>query len=37
MVAPLAGRLPVGRSWGVGRTVPRPAEHRFRDRWREGL
>jgi L-lactate dehydrogenase complex protein LldF len=37
MVAPLAGRLPVGRSWGTGRTVPRPAERRFRDRWREGL
>ena len=37
MVAPLAGRLPVGRSWGAGRTVPRPAERRFRDLWREGL
>ena len=37
MVAPLAGRLPVGRSWGAGRTVPRPAARRFRDRWREGM
>ena len=37
MVAPLAGRLPVGRSWGAGRTVPRPAERRFRDLWREGM
>src|SRR5262245_30110345 len=36
-VAPLAGRLPVGRAWGSGRTVPRPAERRFRDLWREGL
>jgi L-lactate dehydrogenase complex protein LldF len=37
MVAPLAGRLPLGRSWSAGRTVPRPADHRFRDRWREGM
>jgi L-lactate dehydrogenase complex protein LldF len=33
----LAGRLPVGRSWAAGRTVPRPAAERFRDRWRDGL
>jgi L-lactate dehydrogenase complex protein LldF len=37
MVAPLAGRLPVGRSWGAGRTMPQPAERRFRDLWRDGL
>jgi L-lactate dehydrogenase complex protein LldF len=33
----LAGRLPVGRSWASGRTIPRPAAERFRDRWRAGL
>ena len=33
----LAGHLPVGRSWAAGRTVPRPADERFRDRWRAGL
>lgn len=31
----LAGKLPVGRSWASGRTVPRPATERFRDRWRD--
>ncbi|HEX6166233.1 MAG TPA: lactate utilization protein LutB domain-containing protein, partial [Acidimicrobiales bacterium] len=36
-VAGLAGRLPVGRDWAAGRTVPRPAAERFRDRWRRGL
>ena len=30
----LAGRLPVGRDWAAGRAVPRPADERFRDRWR---
>ena len=35
--ADLAGRLPVGRAWAAGRTVPRPAGERFRDRWRAGL
>ena len=35
--ADLAGRLPVGRDWAAGRTVPRPADDRFRDRWRRGL
>ncbi|MFO7279614.1 MAG: LutB/LldF family L-lactate oxidation iron-sulfur protein [Thermoanaerobacterales bacterium] len=35
--APLAGRLPVARGWAAGRTVPRPAGERFRDRWRRGL
>jgi L-lactate dehydrogenase complex protein LldF len=35
--ADLAGRLPVGRDWAAGRTVPRPADERFRDRWRAGL
>jgi L-lactate dehydrogenase complex protein LldF len=35
--ADLAGRLPVGRSWAQGRTVPRPAADRFRDRWKAGL
>jgi L-lactate dehydrogenase complex protein LldF len=34
--ADLAGRLPVGRAWAAGRTVPRPAGERFRDRWRSG-
>jgi L-lactate dehydrogenase complex protein LldF len=33
----LAGRLPVGRAWAEGRAVPRPADERFRDRWRRGL
>jgi len=33
----LAGRLPVGRDWAAGRTLPRPAPERFRDRWRRGL
>jgi L-lactate dehydrogenase complex protein LldF len=33
----LAGRLPVGRNWAAGRTVPRPAAERFRDRWKAGL
>jgi L-lactate dehydrogenase complex protein LldF len=33
----LAGRLPVGRAWAQGRSVPRPAADRFRDRWRAGL
>jgi L-lactate dehydrogenase complex protein LldF len=33
----LAGRLPVGRDWAAGRTMPRPADERFRDRWRAGL
>jgi L-lactate dehydrogenase complex protein LldF len=33
----LAGRLPVGRDWARGRTIPRPAAERFRDRWRAGL
>ncbi|HEY8527715.1 MAG TPA: LutB/LldF family L-lactate oxidation iron-sulfur protein [Acidimicrobiales bacterium] len=35
--AGLAGRLPVGRDWATGRTVPRPAAQRFRDRWKAGL
>jgi L-lactate dehydrogenase complex protein LldF len=35
--ADLSGRLPVGRAWAAGRTVPRPAADRFRDRWRAGL
>jgi L-lactate dehydrogenase complex protein LldF len=35
--AELAGRLPVGREWAAGRTVPRPADERFRDRWSRGL
>ena len=35
--ADLAGHLPVGRDWAAGRTVPRPAHERFRDRWRRGL
>jgi L-lactate dehydrogenase complex protein LldF len=35
--ADLAGRLPVGRDWAAGRTMPRPADERFRDRWRAGL
>ena len=35
--ADLAGHLPVGRDWAAGRTVPRPAGERFRDRWRAGL
>jgi L-lactate dehydrogenase complex protein LldF len=35
--ADLAGRLPVGRDWAAGRTMPRPAHERFRDRWRAGL
>jgi L-lactate dehydrogenase complex protein LldF len=35
--ASLAGRLPLGRDWARGRTVPRPADERFRDRWRAGL
>ena len=26
-----------GRAWAAGRTVPRPAGERFRDRWRAGL
>jgi L-lactate dehydrogenase complex protein LldF len=30
----LAGLLPGARAWaGAGRTLPRPAVHRFRDRW----
>jgi L-lactate dehydrogenase complex protein LldF len=33
----LAGRLPVASSWAAGRTVPKPASERFRDRWRKGL
>jgi L-lactate dehydrogenase complex protein LldF len=33
----LAGWLPVGRAWAQGRTVPRPAGERFRDRWQQGL
>jgi L-lactate dehydrogenase complex protein LldF len=33
----LAGRLPLGRDWARGRTLPRPADERFRDRWRDGL
>lgn len=32
--AGLAGHLPPGRAWATGRTVPRPAGERFRDRWR---
>jgi L-lactate dehydrogenase complex protein LldF len=35
--AGLAGRLPVGRDWAQGRTLPRPAGERFRDRWKAGL
>jgi L-lactate dehydrogenase complex protein LldF len=35
--ASLAGHLPVGRSWTTGRTLPRPAAARFRDRWRSEL
>ncbi|HET6952307.1 MAG TPA: LutB/LldF family L-lactate oxidation iron-sulfur protein [Acidimicrobiales bacterium] len=35
--ADLAGHLPVGRDWATGRTVPRPAAERFRDRWRRSL
>jgi L-lactate dehydrogenase complex protein LldF len=35
--ADLAGHLPVGRNWAEGRSVPRPADERFRDRWRAGL
>ncbi|MBN2623602.1 MAG: iron-sulfur cluster-binding protein [Acidimicrobiales bacterium] len=35
--ADLAGHLPVGRDWATGRTMPRPAGERFRDRWRAGL
>jgi L-lactate dehydrogenase complex protein LldF len=35
--ADLAGRLPVGREWAAGRTMPRPADERFRDRWRAGV
>ncbi len=35
--ADLAGRLPVGRDWAAGRSVPHPADERFRDRWRAGL
>jgi L-lactate dehydrogenase complex protein LldF len=35
--ADLAGRLPVGRDWAHGRTLPRPAADRFRDRWKAGL
>jgi L-lactate dehydrogenase complex protein LldF len=34
--ASLAGHLPVGRGWARGRTMPRPAPERFRDRWRAG-
>jgi L-lactate dehydrogenase complex protein LldF len=39
VVAPLAGRLPVGaaKAWGEGRTMPTPAGRRFRDLWREGI
>jgi hypothetical protein len=33
----LAGQLPPGTRWVTGRTVPRPAAERFRDRWRKGL
>lgn len=33
----LAGRLPVGRAWATGRSMPRPEEERFRDRWQAGL
>jgi L-lactate dehydrogenase complex protein LldF len=33
----LAGRLPVGRGWAAGRSMPRPADERFRDRWEAGL
>jgi L-lactate dehydrogenase complex protein LldF len=33
----LAGRLPLGRSWAAGRTLPTPAPERFRDRWQAGL
>ena len=35
--ADLAGHLPVGRDWAAGRTVPHPADDRFRDRWRRGI
>jgi L-lactate dehydrogenase complex protein LldF len=35
--ADLAGRLPVGRDWAAGRTMPRPADERFRDRWLRGM
>jgi L-lactate dehydrogenase complex protein LldF len=34
--ASLTGHLPVGRGWARGRTMPRPAAERFRDRWRAG-
>ena len=39
VVAPLAGRLPVGaaKAWGTGRTMPKPAGRRFRDLWGEGM
>ncbi len=35
--AGLAGHLPPARDWARGRTVPRPASDRFRDRWRAEL
>jgi L-lactate dehydrogenase complex protein LldF len=37
LVAGLGGRLPVANAWAAGRTLPKPAARRFRDRWRDGL